>query len=221
MNLKIGIIIPDRGDRPLFLANCIRMIENQSLQPHKIILANEENNSNECDITTRYRESYEKLNDLVDVVLFIENDDYYAENYIETMIMEWLDRGMPDLLGTNYTIYYHLGLKKYFTMNHNLRASAMNTLLKSNLNINWGPENDPYTDIHIWTRSNLLGVTFKPKEIISIGMKHGIGMCGGRNHTNYLERFINDDFSMDFLRKNTDLESFNFYSKININNEKI
>jgi hypothetical protein len=211
---KIGILIPDRNDRPLFLANCIRMMDNQTLKPDKICLVNYENKSNDVDITQRYRLGYENLNDLVDIILFIENDDYYHPTYIETMVNKWNELNNPDILGTNYTIYYHLELKKYFTMNHQRRASAMNTLIKTKLDLKFPVDNDPYTDIFLWLHNGLNGKTFKPENIISIGMKHGVGKCGGKNHVDYLERFINNDENLSFLQKNTDAQSFKFYSNL-------
>lgn len=211
---KIGIIIPDRSDRPKFLENCIRMMSNQTIKPDIIELVDDKPLSDKPDITWRYRIGYDRLrNKNLDCILLIENDDFYAPDYIEIIVNEWIKRGKPEIIGTNYTIYYHLGLKKHFTMNHQRRASAMNTLIKPDLTFPWCVDYEPYTDLHLWKA--LKGSTYGPEKIISIGMKHGVGLCGGRNHDNHLHRYINDDSKMLFLRQHMDNESFKFYSNYN------
>jgi hypothetical protein len=211
--MKIGVIIPDRGDREKFLQNCIRMIEAQTIDQSMLTvkIIDYKPLSDAVDITQRYRIGYDYFrNGGFDCILLMENDDYYSPNYIQTMIDKWIELGKPDLIGTNYTIYYHINERAHFTMNHSRRASAMNTLIKSDLNFNWCVDHEPYTDLHLW--KTLQGVTFYPGEIISIGIKHGVGKCGGRNHVDYLHRYINKDPNSEFLSTHMDQESFNFYT---------
>lgn len=215
LQLKIGIIIPDRKDRPKFMQNCLRMIKAQTLQPEIIHIANEKPVSAEKDITKRYRTGYDALRARgLDAIALMENDDFYHPTYLQYMAEQWQKHGKPDLLGTAYTIYYHLKLKAWFTMNHSLRSSAMNTFIKPDLNFDWCVDSDPYTDLHLWMRSGLKGVVIKP-PILSIGIKHGEGLCGGRNHTDKLERYINKDTDLSFLEKHMDYESFQFYTNYN------
>lgn len=213
--MKIGIIIPDRSDRPDLLKNCLQMIQRQTLKVEYFQLMNYEPLDSSCDITQRYRTGYELLGLIsdIDLIAFIENDDWYAPDYLEYMVGEWEKAGRPDLFGTNYTIYYHLKLKKYFTMRHNSRASAMNTLIKPKLKFQWCADNEPYTDLHLWTKEH--GFTkhvIEPNHIISVGMKHGTGLCGGRSHVDRLHRFINADNG--FLKNTLDSESFEFYNNL-------
>jgi hypothetical protein len=58
-----------------------------------------------------------------------------------------------------------------------------------------------------------------------MGMKHGVGLCGGDNHTTSLHRYNDepdkhyhgkDDGDLHFLRETLDAESFEFYSTIKI-----
>jgi hypothetical protein len=103
----------------------------------------------------------------------------------------------------------------------------MNTMIKPNLLINWPNDNEVYTDLHLWLHSHVLnGVkkTWTPQHIISIGIKHGFGLCGGRHHKDRLGRYkMNggmgnesasgfDDLQSDWLRANTDNDSFEFYN---------
>lgn len=212
--MKIAVLIPDRKDRPELLKNCIRMIAAQTVQPDIIEIVDDEPLSNECDITWRYRTGYDRLRKKgIDVIAFIENDDYYSPQYLETMVAAWLQNGQPELLGTNYTIYYHLKLKAHFTMYHNTRASAMNTLIIPDLNVDWCKDSEPYTDMHLW--SKLKGVVFRPTKHISIGMKHGTGLCGGHMHLDRLHRYAKhgvQDPDFSFLKNTLDENSFNFYS---------
>jgi hypothetical protein len=215
--MKIAVAIPDRGDRPKFMENCIKMMNNQTLQPITILKANHTAHTDKCDITLRYRLSYEILSKSesgpFDLIAFIENDDWYAPDYLQYMVRKWEENGRPDLFGTNYTIYYHLKLKRYFTFRHLQRASAMNTFIRPGLEFTWPQDHDPYTDQWLWMRSEITNkLSIEPEYIISIGIKHGIGKVGGDFHDNFLSRYINEDNG--FLKNNLDPESYKFYSSI-------
>jgi hypothetical protein len=222
--IKVGVLIPDRGDRPDFLYNCWRMVQRQTLKPHRIELVNDTPISDRVDITWRYRKGYERFStpvkgvEPVDVIAFMENDDWYSGDYLETMVNGWDKHGRPEIFGCNYTIYYHLNLKAYFKMKHNERASAMNTLIRPSLkNIAWPVDHEPFTDSFLWTRIGLKGVTHDPGRHITIGMKHGVGKTGGQSHVDRLDRYAPPrgvlDTDSKFLKDLLDPESFEFYSK--------
>jgi len=222
--MKIGILIPDRNDRPEFLQNCLRMINNQIVKPHIIEIVNDpppENfllgnkiMKNVCDITYRYRIGYERLkNKGLDIIALIENDDWYHPTYLETMLSKWVAVGKPDLLGHDYTTYYHIKEFAHFNMNHKTRSSAMNTFIKPDLNINWCYDGEAYTDLHLWLKCGLSKHIFHPEKHICLGIKHGEGFCGGVNHTTKMERYINKDIDKKFLRTVMDDDSFIFYTQ--------
>jgi hypothetical protein len=227
--MKIACIIPDRSDRPQFLEHCRKMLQRQTVQISHCELVNFSATSDKPDITQRYRIGYEnvcKLVPNVDVIFFIENDDYYAPDYIEKMLLAWVQNDKPDLFGTSYTYYYHICLNAYFKMTHPERASAMNTMIKPYLKINWPADNEVYTDLHLWLYDHVLSGTKKtwtPEIPISIGIKHGVGLCGGRHHNDRLGRYKmaggwgnesasgHEDLMCSFLKAHTDKESFEFY----------
>lgn len=215
--MRIGIIIPDRGDRPRFLANCFRMLNAQTVQPTLVELVDFVASDNECDITKRYRIGYDKLrNKALDIILFWENDDWYSPTYIETMINKWIEFGKPDLFGTTYTIYYHIKEFGYFPMNHHQRCSAMSTLIKPDLNFEWCPDNEPFTDSHLWNLTTITKKLFTPVKPVSMGIKHGVGLTGGEMHVNRLYRFTTNtgtkDIDKKFLKETLDEKSFEFYA---------
>jgi hypothetical protein len=220
--MKIGVIIPNRPDRMKFFNHCLLMLKNQTIQPDLILPISYEPLNDDCDITQRYRVGYNQTrNRGLDVVFLIENDDYYAPNYIETMVAAWNDAGRPELFGTTSTLYYNIKLFKYFIMGHNTRCSAMATMIKPDLNFNWPVDSEPYFDVHIWMvalKQNGMQLTraqFTPDKTICFGIKHGVGKMGGKCHINRLEHYTGprgfDDATHDWLKKNTDKESFNFY----------
>jgi glycosyltransferase involved in cell wall biosynthesis len=233
MGTRIGIIIPNRGDRPEFLKNCLQMIAAQTIAPKKTMVIGTGRTpiplglllpydikvvapvDGVVDITRRYREGYQLFDKTkFDILFFMEDDDYYAPDYLEVMLKQWEKAGRPDLFGTNYTIYYHLKLKKYFTMRHEQRSSAMSTLIRPGLNITWPLDHDPYTDQWLWMSEDI-GIktkkVFEPNHIICVGMKHGQGLCGGGNHVDGFYRYINDDNG--FLENTLDEESYQFYKQ--------
>lgn len=208
--MKVGVIIPDRNDRQKFLEHCKFMLSKQTMQPTFIEVVNFVNPTNNFDLTQRVRIGFDRLKNICDCVLIIENDDYYSENYIETMVNTWIELGKPELLGTDYTYYYHVFKKQYRKLVHKGRASLMNTLINTNLNVNWCDNNEVYLDLHIWKKHN--GMTFTPEVPIAVGIKHGIGLCGGNGHNGM--QFQENDFDLQFLKSIVDKESFNFYKSL-------
>lgn len=216
--MKIAVLIPDRNDRPKLLENSLRMLKAQSVQPDIIELVNDEPLSSDVDITWRYRIGYDRLrNKGVDIIFLWENDDWYHPDYIKIMLGEWIDAGKPDIFGTDFTIYYHIKLFAYIEMQHAPRASAMNTMIKPDLQFSWCADNEPYTDLHLW--ETIKGSVFTPEKYISLGIKHGEGLCGGASHTSRLHRYTNFDSDKKLLRSCMDPESFSFYTNY-FNNEK-
>ncbi len=212
--MKIGVIIPTRGDRPKFLANCIRQLKKQTVQPTIIEVVDYAPHSNECDITQRYRFGYDKLRQQnLDIIALMEDDDYYTPEYLETITNEWVKAGKPDLFGTTYTIYYNIKIQAWLTFHHHTRSSAMSTLIAPDLNFKWCADNEPYFDIHIW-REIKDRKLFQPQKHICLGIKHGTGLCGGQFHTNRFERYENKDVDSKFLLDNMDQESISFYKSI-------
>lgn len=212
--MNIAVIIPDRNDRPEFTRFCLEKLNRQTLKPSQIIHVNEPPKSQKPDITYRYRTGYNKVNSDIDLVALIENDDWYSDTYLEDSLNTWIGVGKPDILGRNKTVYYNLNVKGYFTMNHTTRSSAMNTLLKPRLKINWCVDHEVYTDLHLWMNQPHLRKAIIEQPLNCIGMKHGVGLCGGRNHTDYLHRYINKDEDMQWLKANVDQHSYKFYSNI-------
>ena len=208
--IRIAVVIPDRGDRPSFLKNCLRMVNGQTLYPSSVHLMDYKPKSNEKDITQRYRIGYSEASKKgCDVIAFMENDDWYAVDYLEKMAAAWIVNGKPDIFGTDETIYYNLNEKAWKVMHHVHRSSAMSTLVRPNLKFDWCVDNEPYTDIHLWR--TLKGVTHHFDEPICLGIKHGVGLCGGALHVDRLHQYVNKDPEMLQLKNWVDSESFYFY----------
>lgn len=219
--MNIAVIIPDRQDRSELLKNCLRLLNKQTLKPDFTVLASYPPTDDQPDITKRVREAYTKIGNKADVILIFENDDYYAPNYIETVIGQWLIAGKPELFGVDYTVYYNLQLKKYHKFTHAHRASLCQTLIKANMDkIRWPEDNQPYLDQYLWKRNPLKWSTFHPENPISIGIKgHGCGITGGQFHNTRLQKYDQADPQMEYLKSHVDKESFELYQKlINENN---
>jgi glycosyltransferase involved in cell wall biosynthesis len=211
--IKVGVIVPTRGDRPGFLDNLIRMINAQTFQPTLVHLVDYEPRSADCDITQRYRSGYDWFRGMnMDVLALMEDDDWYAPNYLATMVSAWLRSGKPELFGANETIYYHMREFAYFKMQHFQRSSAMSTFIKPDLNFKWCADDQPYTDTHLWMVTRLQKILITPPGMIYMGMKHAVGKSAGQNHNDHMERYVNKDPDKLFLKQHLDPDSFEFYS---------
>lgn len=183
------------------------------MQPTYIFICDWTPTSIKKDITQRYRIAYNMVSQLnIDCIFFMENDDWYSDNYLESMLSEWEKAGKPNLFGIDYTIYYHVGLRAWRKFEHLKRASMMNTLIKPSLNIDWCKDDEPYTDLHIWLKQpSLSKALISPEFPLSIGIKHGTGLSGGNYHTNNLKHYHQADEDLKFLSGIVDKDSLKFY----------
>ena len=206
--MKIGVLIPDRGDRPKLTKHCFKMIERQTLKPDHIEHVNHTPKSNDYDLTERVRIGFDHLiSNGCDCVLVMENDDFYSKHYIEEMVSGWIQNGKPELFGYNSTTYYHIFKKQYNILSHPNRASLMNTLISCSVSIEWPADNFVFLDLELWKQ--LDGVSVSDDKNLCTGMKHGVGLCGGRGH--HQMQYPNQDGDSSFLRSIVDEYSFNFY----------
>lgn len=215
--MKIGIIIPDRGDRPKMTANILSQMDNQTFRHvGEIVIAhiNFPPSSNGYDITERYHDGYDSLrNQGIDMIACIENDDWYSPNYLLEMFEQYEKMRRPDIFGIEYTYYYHLKMKYYFKYLHGDRASMMCTCLKPDIDLNWPADNWRFADMWLWTHREgwfAKRKLWNPDKVLAIGMKgHGEGVAGGTGHTNKMYRYVIPDNG--FLKDNLSEDQFNFY----------
>ena len=182
--MNIHAVIPTRGDRPDFVKFAVQQMESQTVKPDFINVVDYPPESDAVDLASRFKCGIQKSLEMgADLIFFIEDDDFYRPEYIETMLNLWTGAEKPDLFGLDVTIYYHLGLKMSGSVKHPGRASMYNTMITKDFDLSVWPDENPnlYLDIKIWKNSgSKKAVT--PKDTLCLGIKHGHGKCGGSMH---------------------------------------
>ena len=212
-NIKLGVLIPTRSNRPEFLEFAKQQISSQTLQPDVIEIVDDPPLNTNKDITWRYRIGCQRLFDKkIDIIVFWEDDDFYSSNYLKTMVNLWDANGRPSCIGLADTYYYHLGIRKWLRMQHPGRASAFSTLVSSKiLEIKWPDDGYSFVDIDIWKQ--LQGKSLKI-DMLTLGIKgYGQGaLFGGIGHSEKWTAYRNDDSDLAWLKEKTG-ESFSFYER--------
>lgn len=198
----IGVLVPTLpGLRPNFLEQCSKYIDRQTVKVKCEIINDILPALEPSDITLRYRLGLERLKDC-DIVFFMEDDDFYRADYVETLYKAWIDHGRPDVIGYKTSIYYHLLNRKWWVSEHPGRASAMASGVRPSamLDFQWGADNDPWFDIQLWKQIKGVALPF-PDQIPCVGIKHGFGKHGGVGHNQTFHRYDHaDDRSYTWLR---------------------
>lgn len=206
--MKIGILIPDKKDRPIFLSKCLQYISRQSHQDFVLRIVDDEPPEylkDKVDIAYRYQLGFYDLfkNQQCDVVMCMENDDWYSSHYIRIMLREWENAGKPDIFGLESSIYYHLS-GNYSIFHHSGRSSMNTTMVTKRILSHKFDYSNPYLDSDIWTsrylnRIGLIKKTVKLNEVICIGIKHGRTLIGGAGHNSDWTRYTTKDPEMKQL----------------------
>jgi len=212
----IVCIIPTRGDRPRMLKKCLEMLSKQTVKPVEVVLMNDPPlDPNVKDITWRYRNGFKRIIERhpdVELILIIEDDDWYSNVYIEVFYKAWNEAGRPEIFGIGETYYYHLGIRKFYHQRHDNRASAFSTgVTKEISRMLWPKDDYSFVDLEMWKQME--GKTFFVEPPISVGIK---GYCegnffGGIGHNDKWNGYRNNDDDLSWIRSIIDHESFNFY----------
>lgn len=211
--MKVGVLIPTRGDRPQFVAFAKAQLSRQTRKPDEVLFFDEPPKSNVPDITYRYRKGCEVLKERgCDFIIFWEDDDYYKPQYIERMLSMF--RPGDDIVGGNSTIYYNIFTRKWVSLHHPGRASMMHTAIRTKAldKLVWPADDYKWVDIHLWGR--LKGNAFNSLENQCVGIKHGMGMCGGGGHVRDWAKFDRYDPQYHDLLQFTDELAVKFYSSL-------
>jgi hypothetical protein len=219
MPIKIAVVIPTRGtERNLFTSQAKKLLAKQTRQPDEVIWVDHAPINDKPDLTQRYKMGFtQAFSHGADLVICAEDDDWYDEKYIEIMEQEWIKNSMPDVIGINKTIYYNINTNQYVELSHPGRASMMSMAVgKGILNMKWCADDYTYLDWHIWNfAKDLTKVAVMQYKPICVGIKHGIGLCGGGGHINNWKNYNKTDKDWAFLETIIPNEDIKFYKDIN------
>ena len=181
--MKIDCVIPTRGDRKDFVDFVVKQMENQTLPIDEIDVVDHPPANSKVDLASRFRIGIERrLAAGADVVFFIEDDDFYRHEYIASMMQMWNASGRPALFGLDVTVYYHLNLRMSGHHTHKGRASMYSSMVTKDFDMSrWPKDPERFVDLKIWKQAKSKKAV-SPMETICLGIKHGVGKCGGSMH---------------------------------------
>lgn len=180
-----------------------------STQPEKLYHINYSPTTSGFDLVDRiFVGTCKAKADGLDWCFVIENDDFYPFNYFDRFL-PYIDK--YDFLGEDKTTYYNLQNKTYRTFDHPYRSSLFTSAFKISAlnNFEWPANDKAFLDIELWKYAR-----HKRRKFIetgAIGIKHGLGLCGGKGHKMRLKF---EDTGQVYLRQHTDEIGYEFYSRM-------
>ena len=139
-----------------------------------------------------------------DVVLFIEDDDWYARDYLEAMIGALYFHGM---VGEGKAVYYHVGWRTWHVHSNMEHASLCSTAIQASMlkALAWLLKERPadvFVDDVLWKRKFTDAIVLDPEESgrRCVGIKGMPGRLGyGTGHTQRVGTF--PDPKLEHLRQ--------------------
>lgn len=215
--MKVAVVTPHHDSRRgIFLEQLKKYMAAQTRQPDEWIVVDQSVYAGKIgvkDLTKRVRIGCTMAKERgCDVVLIMEDDDWYDPNYIEFMVHNWHRCGKPELFGIGYTLYFHIS-GKYWHSPHAGRASLMSTLIRLDAldKFKWCDDSYIWLDIALWQQ--LKGKTIEPVKHYSVGIKHGIGDTGGVGHNKGFSKY-QPDITWQQLRRHLPANDIQFYKTL-------
>jgi hypothetical protein len=193
----VAIVTPT-GDRPLAFSLCERWMETQDYpgtvqwvvvddgkQPTECTLGQqhiirERGNAKGHTLTRNMRVALEEL--YTHALLIVEDDDWYAPNYVSTMLERLKEH---DMVGEKRTIHYHIRKAQFFVVKKHY-ASLASTCFTGRkafdrLYEQCNKRNTPDLDSYLWKKSDIAKKLYDPTcRPLIVQIK---GMPGRRGHT--------------------------------------
>lgn len=219
--VKVGVVVPTRNNRPLLLAQCRKYIQRQTHVADHLFVVDYEPKKLPYDLSDRYRYGFERLSGMCDLIVLMEDDDWYPATYIEQLVRDWEESGRPDIFGYSKTIYYHIFVQKYAIMDHPGRASAFCTAItpRGAEMLQWDKIDPLWFDIgaweHVTEQGKAVAMDVPGPKFPALGIKHGMAQGAGAGHRGsfYRGERENVDFGMQFFKKHVGGD-FRFYAEI-------
>lgn len=209
--MKIACIVCDHGGREELITFARQQIAKQTVMPFAIyhIGTNLIPPNGSIDLIARLKLAYEMAKkDRVDFLLIWE-DDAYPKDYIQRFVpyMNF------DFVGQDYTYYYQLKQRAWARFDHKYRSSLFTTGFKVSALNNWNWDDlrpdMAMVDIRLWEYAKRRTKAFI--DTGAIGIKSGLGLCGGRGH---LLKLNNHDPEMNWLKEKVSGDAFEFYQEL-------
>lgn len=202
-------ITPDRGDRPELLEFCKHQVRRMNTKPDKHYIVDYEPRGDQYDLTARIRDGIRRAQeDGFDQVFIVENDDWYPKDYFD-----WIPDA--DFVGDFNSTYYTLVYRQYQTWNHPLHSSLFTTGFKISAldKFDWPEDHERFLDLSLWKYAHRRKKSIISRETKAIGIKHGIGLCGGKGH---VQRMKYNDPELEWLKANVDSDAYEFYKSLKV-----
>jgi len=196
-------IIPDRGDRPEFTEHCLYQLS--KIDWITSLHINYSPDTQGFDLVERIKWGVQsaKLQGFKKAFI-VENDDWYSPDYFQPFD--------EDFVGYQDTIYYHIKSKTWEQTFHVNHSSLFTTAFKLSAldDFRWPRPDTVFLDIELWKHAKKKGWKLK-KGNPCIGIKHGIGLCGGMGHR---QTFPYKDYEMKWLADKVDEKSLGLYKRL-------
>lgn len=206
------LLTPDRNDRPELLAHCQWQVNRFTTSPGSHLIVNYVPEKKEKkDLKERVWHGYKEAAKLgVDWIIVIENDDHYPAEYLHRVL---LHADKSDFIGCEWSFYYNLRNRTWDKIPHKGRSSLYTTAFRVDVmkNFAWHRADDVFLDQNIWHYAKRFRRTFI--DAGAIGIKTGLGLCGGRGHSMVLR---NRDPELQWLESRVDKESIEFYKSLEL-----
>lgn len=200
--------ITPTGDRPLAFALCQQWMRNQTRQPDQWIVVDDGKVPLKPFVSMQYVRREPQLDDpqhtlflnlkaavpLIkgDKIVIIEDDEYYAPEYIEEMVRRLTQH---EVVGIGRSKYYHLPTGSYFQISNTTHASLAETGFRSSImpELSGLWDGDSSLDMRLWQkigppRSLLFVDTIKPLYLGIKGLPGRAGIGAGHNPALYRGR---------------------------------
>lgn len=215
---KFCTITPDRGDRKPFMDFCEKQLKRQTVKPDASYFMDWPPADNRKDISARLLYGVAKARqDDYEKVFIVESDDFYRVDYFEQVLKLWAKTERPTIIGCSQTIYYNLKNNTYETYNHEFRSSLFCTAFDMSAlkKFPWDQleEQATFIDQTLWKWMTRHGQTILYDQPFAIGIKHNMGLTGGKAHKMILK---NRDPNRTYLQSAVDKEAFEFYQSLSL-----
>lgn len=209
--MSIMLLTPDRNDRKELLNHCKWQVSRFTSAFDEHLIVNYPAKSDRPDLTERVRFGYEHAKAKgYDFVAIVENDDWLNAQYLTKILHE---STTTDFIGSEFTYYYNLRNRTWERTMHPNHSSLFCTAFRVSAmkDFKWNLAHKVFLDIDLWRYARKFRRTFV--ELPAIGIKTGMGLCGGRGH---IQKMANADPELEWLKKRVDEKSFHFYESLSL-----